>query len=75
MRPVNEIAARLGIPEDKLELYGRYKAKIDYQALLSEKRGKLIMVTAMTPTPAGRAKPPRPSVWPTPLVGWARRSA
>lgn len=56
MKPINEIAARLGIPEDKLELYGRYKAKIDYQPLLSEKKGRLIMVTAMTPTPAGEGK-------------------
>ncbi|MCX8159772.1 MAG: formate--tetrahydrofolate ligase [Candidatus Saccharicenans sp.] len=56
MKPIIEIAARLGIPEDKLELYGRYKAKVDYQALLSERRGKLIMVTAMTPTPAGEGK-------------------
>ncbi|MCR4409559.1 MAG: formate--tetrahydrofolate ligase [Candidatus Saccharicenans sp.] len=56
MKPINEIAARLGIPEDKLELYGRYKAKIDYQPLLSDKKGRLIMVTAMTPTPAGEGK-------------------
>lgn len=56
MRPITEIASRLGIPEEKLELYGRYKAKVDYQSLLSERRGKLIMVTAMTPTPAGEGK-------------------
>ncbi|MDI6846124.1 MAG: formate--tetrahydrofolate ligase [Candidatus Saccharicenans sp.] len=56
MRPITEIAARLGIPEERLEVYGRYKAKIDYQPLLSEKKGKLIMVTAMTPTPAGEGK-------------------
>lgn len=56
MKPINEIAARLGIPEENLEYYGRYKAKVDYQPLLSEKKGKLIMVTAMTPTPAGEGK-------------------
>ena len=56
MKPIVEIAASLGIPEDKLELYGRYKAKVDYQSLLSGKKGKLIMVTAMTPTPAGEGK-------------------
>lgn len=64
MRPIIEIASKLGIPEERLELYGRYKAKIDYQPLLSEKKGRLIMVTAMTPTPAGEGKPPRPSAWP-----------
>ncbi|MGB9906823.1 MAG: formate--tetrahydrofolate ligase [Candidatus Saccharicenans sp.] len=56
MRPINEIAAKLGIPEANLEYYGRYKAKVDYQPLLSDKKGKLIMVTAMTPTPAGEGK-------------------
>lgn len=56
MKPINEIAARLGIPEENLEYYGCYKAKVDYQPLLSDKQGKLIMVTAMTPTPAGEGK-------------------
>ncbi|MCR4395713.1 MAG: formate--tetrahydrofolate ligase [Candidatus Saccharicenans sp.] len=56
MRPINEIAAKLGIPEENLEYYGRYKAKVDFQPLLSDKKGKLIMVTAMTPTPAGEGK-------------------
>lgn len=56
MRPIIEIASKLGISEEYLEYYGRYKAKVNYQPLLSEKRGKLIMVTAMTPTPAGEGK-------------------
>ncbi|MGB9863020.1 MAG: formate--tetrahydrofolate ligase [Candidatus Saccharicenans sp.] len=56
MRPINEIAGQLGIPEEYLEYYGRFKAKVNYQPLVSEKRGKLIMVTAMTPTPAGEGK-------------------
>ena len=58
MRPITEIAAAAGIDDKYLEQYGRYKAKIDY-ALLSEsarKDGKLILVTAITPTPAGEGK-------------------
>ena len=51
--PINEIAASLGIPDEAVENYGRYKAKIDIGALkgLPEK-AKLILVTAITPTPA-----------------------
>lgn len=56
MIPINQIAQKLGIPEENLEYFGRYKAKVDYQSLLKERRGKLIMVTAMTPTPAGEGK-------------------
>lgn len=57
MRPINEIAALAGIDEGYLEQYGRYKAKVDL-SFLNEKRadGKLILVTAMTPTPAGEGK-------------------
>ncbi len=57
LKPVNDIAASLGIPEDAVENYGRYKAKLDPRALkeLPEK-GKLILVTAITPTPAGEGK-------------------
>ena len=57
LQPVNDIAASLGIPEDAVENYGRYKAKLDPRALkdLPEK-GKLILVTAITPTPAGEGK-------------------
>ena len=57
IRPINEIAASLGIPEEAVENYGRYKAKLDIQALkdLPEK-AKLILVTAITPTPAGEGK-------------------
>ena len=58
MRPVTEIAKCAGIDEKYLEPYGRYKAKVD-PAILKEsgrKDGKLILVTAMTPTPAGEGK-------------------
>ena len=58
MSPIAEIAAKAGVEETYLEQYGRYKAKIDY-ALLRENKcpnGKLILVTAITPTPAGEGK-------------------
>ena len=57
LKPINAIAASLGIPDDAVENYGRYKAKLDLHALkdLPEK-GKLILVTAITPTPAGEGK-------------------
>ena len=58
MRPITEIAATAGIDEAYLEQYGRYKAKVS-SALLREsprKNGKLILVTAITPTPAGEGK-------------------
>jgi formate--tetrahydrofolate ligase len=56
---VNRIAEKLGIPEDQLIPYGHYKAKVslDYLASLgNRKNGRLILVTAMTPTPAGEGK-------------------
>jgi len=59
MRPIGEIADRLGIPDEALSPYGRYKAKIglDYVASLKDKpNGKLVLVTAITPTPAGEGK-------------------
>ncbi len=58
MRPITEIAAAAGIEEKYLEQYGKYKAKIDL-SLLNECRkenGKLVLVTAITPTPAGEGK-------------------
>jgi formate--tetrahydrofolate ligase len=58
IRPIAEIAAKLGIPQDELEMYGRYKAKIPLH-FINEKRikmAKLILVTAITPTPAGEGK-------------------
>ncbi len=57
MKPIGEIASLLGIDEQYVEQYGRYKAKID-PAILSGagKNGKLVLVTAITPTPAGEGK-------------------
>jgi formate--tetrahydrofolate ligase len=59
MLPVVEIAAQLGINADELELYGKYKAKINdayLRRIESNKDGKLILVTAINPTPAGEGK-------------------
>ena len=58
MRPITEIAALAGVEERYLECYGRYKAKVDYALLRESKRpeGKLILVTAINPTPAGEGK-------------------
>ena len=58
MRPITEIAALAGVEERYLECYGRYKAKVDYALLRENKRpeGKLILVTAINPTPAGEGK-------------------
>jgi len=58
MKPVTEIATKAGIDDKYIEQYGRYKAKIDLSLLRESKRknGKLILVTAITPTPAGEGK-------------------
>ncbi|MBU0489908.1 MAG: formate--tetrahydrofolate ligase [Bacteroidetes bacterium] len=58
LKPIKEIAAKLGISEDDLELYGKYKAKIPLNLINEDKikKSKLILVTAMTPTPAGEGK-------------------
>ncbi len=59
MLPITDIATKLGIEDDELELYGKYKAKINDAFLkrtASRKNGKLILVTAINPTPAGEGK-------------------
>lgn len=59
MKKINEIAADLGISEDDLEPYGHYKAKLSesvYSKLALKNDGKLILVTAINPTPAGEGK-------------------
>jgi len=59
MNDIREIAKDAGISEDRIELYGNYKAKVDYNILteMADKPdGKLILVTAITPTPAGEGK-------------------
>ncbi len=62
MVPITEVASKIGISSDQLELYGPYKAKITFEELktlqdkASKNPGKLILVTAVTPTPAGEGK-------------------
>ena len=58
LRPIAEIAGKLGIAEEHMEPYGRYKAKLTPEALAGRdgKNGKLILVTAINPTPAGEGK-------------------
>ena len=59
IRPIEQIAERLGIPDVDLEHYGKYKAKISldlYYRLDNKPTGKLVLVTAITPTPAGEGK-------------------
>lgn len=59
IEPIQKIAAKLGIDEDNLELYGKYKAKIAasyWNELKDRPNGKLVLVTAITPTPAGEGK-------------------
>lgn len=59
MKPITEIAAELGLTEDDISFYGKYKAKIDsnqLEQLKDKEDGKLILVTAISPTPAGEGK-------------------
>ena len=59
MKPIVEIAKQCNLTEDELELYGKYKAKVSFDAMdrLQDKPdGKLVLVTAITPTPAGEGK-------------------
>ena len=57
MRPITEIAAQLGLSDEHVIPYGRYKAKIDHRLIHdAKKQGKLILVTAISPTPAGEGK-------------------
>ncbi|KAF1301494.1 formate--tetrahydrofolate ligase [Candidatus Enterococcus willemsii] len=57
LKPIQQIAEKIQLSEDNLELYGKYKAKIDLSTLKNTKKlGKLILVTAINPTPAGEGK-------------------
>ena len=56
IKPIKEIASSIGLEEDDLEFYGKYKAKIDPTKVNSKKEGKVILVTAINPTPAGEGK-------------------
>ena len=57
MLPIAEVAAKLGVPQDQVIPYGRYKAKLSHKLAKGEgPEGKLILVTAISPTPAGEGK-------------------
>ena len=59
MKPIKEVAASVGIKEDDLELYGKYKAKLSddlWEEIKERPNGKLVLVTAINPTPAGEGK-------------------
>ena len=59
MKPIKDVALKIGLEEDDLELYGKYKAKISLESISrmsGNKDGKLILVTAINPTPAGEGK-------------------
>jgi formate--tetrahydrofolate ligase len=57
LRPIAEVAAELGLTDDEVELYGKYKAKISLAALERRKpKGRLVLVTGISPTPAGEGK-------------------
>lgn len=58
MLPIKEIAAKIGLSEDEIEYYGKYKAKVDNNVIKAKQaeNGKLILVTAINPTPAGEGK-------------------
>ena len=59
MKNIKEVAAKLDIKEDEIEMYGKYKAKLSDELIASVQKnenGKLILVTAINPTPAGEGK-------------------
>jgi formate--tetrahydrofolate ligase len=57
LRPIRDVAAELGLSDDELELYGKYKAKISLRALEARAtKGRLVLVTGINPTPAGEGK-------------------
>ena len=71
MQPIKEVAAAYGIGEDDLELYGKYKAKLTdelWEQVKDRPNGKLVLVTAINPTPAGEGKDHHyASVWARPF--------
>lgn len=76
MAVINEIAEKLEIHDEFVENYGKYKAKIDYRMLKTyqdKPNGKLILVTAINPTPAGEGKRPLRWAWVMRCLPWAKR--
>ena len=75
MKHIRDVAASIGIAEDDLEFYGKYKAKIAselWEKVKDNENGKLILVTAINPTPAGEGKQRQQSDLVTHLPIWAK---
>ena len=74
--PIQQVAEAAGVDPKHLIPYGFDKAKVDYSLLNepSDHEAKLVLVTAIQPTPAARARPPRPSAWPMPCAVAASRA-
>ncbi len=76
MKPIMDIALEAGLLEDEVDLYGRYKAKVHFEEVLERLKdrpnGKLIVVTAITPTPLGEGNGSR--TVPTASSSWSRQS-
>ncbi len=66
--PIEEVAAKLGLSRERLYPYGPHMAKVLGEP--PKARGRLILVTAITPTPAGEGKTTTPSAWWTPCGAW-----
>ncbi len=67
MYPIKDVAAKLNITEDDLEFYGKYKAKLSdelWDKIKDREDGKLVLVTAINPTPAGEGRRPSVLAWP-----------
>jgi formate--tetrahydrofolate ligase len=56
MRPIRDVAADLGLTDDDIDLYGKYKAKLPLSLASAPPKGRLVLVTAINPTPAGEGK-------------------
>lgn len=60
LRPITDVAAEIGLGPDDLDLYGKYKAKVSLELTERPAKGKLVLVTAINPTPPAKARrPPR----------------
>ena len=74
MQHISQVAAAYGIAEDELELYGKYKAKLSdelWERVKDRPDGKLVLVTAINPTPAGEGKTTTTIGLERPLDAWA----
>ena len=76
MLPIAKVAEKLGLTDEDLIPYGRYKAKINHKLIHSDRPdGKLILMTAISPTPAGEGKTTTSVAWRTRCTEWAKTSS